>query len=121
MEKTIKERAESFAKGYKNKDLSYGLYTGYIVGAESQRAYDENLREKKREAMTFAEYKRECAFFEWWFDNSKGPITHSDAIEWARKDLLDKACEWLKERVQCGVHPQRAYGFVEEFRKEMEE
>lgn len=34
---------------------------------------------------------------------------------------IDKACEWLKERVQCGVHPQRAYGFAEEFRKAMEE
>ena len=34
---------------------------------------------------------------------------------------IDKACEWLKERVQCGVHPQRAYGFAEEFRKGMEE
>ena len=33
---------------------------------------------------------------------------------------IDKACEWLKERVQCGVHPQRAYGFAEEFRKAME-
>lgn len=34
---------------------------------------------------------------------------------------IDKACKWLKERVQCGVHPQRAYGFAEEFRKAMEE
>ena len=34
---------------------------------------------------------------------------------------IDKACEWLKERVQCGVHPQRAYGFAEEFRKAMED
>lgn len=33
---------------------------------------------------------------------------------------IEKACEWLKERVQCGVHPQRAYGFAEEFRKAME-
>lgn len=33
---------------------------------------------------------------------------------------IDKAYEWLKERVQCGVHPQRAYGFAEEFRKAME-
>ena len=33
---------------------------------------------------------------------------------------IDKACEWLKERVQCGVHPQRAYGFAEEFRNAME-
>lgn len=34
---------------------------------------------------------------------------------------IDKACDWLKERVQCGVHPQRAYGFAEEFRNAMEE
>ena len=34
---------------------------------------------------------------------------------------IDKACDWLKERVQCGVHPQSAYGFVERFRKAMEE
>lgn len=34
---------------------------------------------------------------------------------------IDKACDWLKERVQCGVHPLRAYGFAEEFRKAMEE
>ena len=33
---------------------------------------------------------------------------------------IDKACDWLKERVQCGVHPQNAYGFAEEFRKAME-
>ena len=119
--KTIKKRAESFAKGYKNKDLSYGLYTGYIVGAETQRNYDENLRTKKREAMTHAEYNRECAFIDWCFDNNEGTITHSDAIEWARKDLLDKACKWLEERDQCGVPPQRAYGFAEEFRKAMED
>ena len=34
---------------------------------------------------------------------------------------IDVACEWLEERVQCGVHPQRAYGFAEEFRKAMED
>ena len=33
---------------------------------------------------------------------------------------IDKACDWLKERFQCGVHPQNAYGFAEEFRKAME-
>ena len=38
-----------------------------------------------------------------------------------QKDIdIEKACEWLKERVQCGVHPQNAYGFAEEFRKAMQ-
>ena len=34
---------------------------------------------------------------------------------------IDKACEWLKENIEGGVHPQSAYGFVEKFRKAMEE
>ena len=66
-----------------------------------------------------------------------------DALDWAEKEhsiemkeqnaewimtlgvqkqvIIKKACKWLEERVQCGVHPQSAYGFAEEFRKAMEE
>ena len=32
---------------------------------------------------------------------------------------IDKACEWIKENIEGGVHPQSAYGFVEKFRKAM--
>ena len=41
-------------------------------------------------------------------------VTEQKAID------IDKACEWLEERLQCGVHPQSPYGFAKEFRKEME-
>ena len=34
---------------------------------------------------------------------------------------IEKACEWLKENVEGGVHPQSAYGFPGMFRKAMEE
>lgn len=34
---------------------------------------------------------------------------------------IDKACEWLKENIEGGVHPQSVYGFVERFSKVMEE
>lgn len=34
---------------------------------------------------------------------------------------IDKACKWLKENTEGGVHPQRAYGFPGMFRKAMEE
>lgn len=34
---------------------------------------------------------------------------------------IEKACEWLKENIEGGVHPQSAYGFIEKFRKAMEE
>ena len=34
---------------------------------------------------------------------------------------IDKACKWLKENTEGGIHPQRAYGFPGMFRKAMEE
>ena len=34
---------------------------------------------------------------------------------------IDKACDWLKENTEGGVHPQRAYSFPDMFRKAMEE
>ena len=34
---------------------------------------------------------------------------------------IDKACEWLKENIEGGVHPQSTYSFLDKFRKAMEE
>ena len=34
---------------------------------------------------------------------------------------IDKACEWLKENIEGGIHPQSVYGFADRFRKAMEE
>ena len=96
---TIEERA----KAYSLKDFD-GYYTGresaveegYIAGAKEQKAIDEEVRLKKCDDMTEAEYNRETAFVDWYLEKGKGMPAYSDAIEWARKDLLDKACELLK-------------------------
>ena len=34
---------------------------------------------------------------------------------------INKTCEWLKENIEGGVHPQSAYSFLDKFRKAMEE
>ena len=34
---------------------------------------------------------------------------------------INKACEWLKENIEGGVHPQSTYSFLDKFRKAMEE
>ena len=34
---------------------------------------------------------------------------------------IDKACEWIKENVECGIHPQNAYGFADRFLRAMGE
>ena len=68
---------------------------GYISGAKEQKSIDEEVRLKKDDDMTEAEYKRENAFVYWYFENGKGTPTYSDAIEWARKEVIDKACDWF--------------------------
>ena len=96
--KTIEERA----KEYSLKDFD-GYYTGrekaveegYVVGATEQKAIDEEVRLKKRDDMTESEHEREAAFAEWYHKNRNGTPTFSDAIEWARKEVIEKACEWL--------------------------
>lgn len=34
---------------------------------------------------------------------------------------INKACEWLKENIDGGVHPSSVYGFIEKFKKAMDE
>ena len=99
--KTIEERA----KEYSLRDFD-GYYTGrekaleegYIAGSTEQKAIDEEVRLKKCDDTTEAEYDREVAFADWYHKNGKGTPTFSDAIEWARKETIIKVCEWLKAR-----------------------
>ena len=96
--KTIEERA----KEYSLKDFG-GYYAGkekaveegYVVGATIQKYIDEKVRLKKCDDMTQAERDREAAFVDWYSKNGNGTPTFSDAIEWARKETIEKACEWL--------------------------
>ena len=124
--KSIEERA----KEYSLKDFD-GYYTGrekaveegYIAGAKEQKAIDEEVRLKKCDDMTEAEYNRETAFVDWYLENGKGMPAYSDAIEWARKEVINKACEWIDKYLHLFVmkgnilYPKLA----QEFRKAMEE
>ena len=102
--KTIEERAKEYAS--KKADISLSdvynealarIYEeAYIAGAEEQKAIDEEVRLKKSDDMTEAEYEREVAFADWYLKNGTGTPTYSDAIEWARKEVINKACELLK-------------------------
>ena len=91
--KTIKERAKEYSKGQWDEPTAL---KAYIAGATEQKAIDEEVRLKKCDDMTKVEYEREVAFADWYHKNGKGTPTYSDAIEWARKEAIDKACELLK-------------------------
>lgn len=55
--------------------------------------YEQN-RLKHSENITKEEYDREVAFSDWFFSQgfNRQP-TFSDAIEWGRKQMIEKACE----------------------------
>ena len=93
---TIEERADAYV-GHPEEFDEFTSATikrdAYIRGAKEQKAIDDEMLLKKWDDMTEAEYNREIAFVDWYLKNGKGAPTYSDAIEWARKDLLDKACK----------------------------
>ena len=99
--KTIEERAkESGIISQYKSDYRYdkrSVESGYTQGATEQKAIDEEVRLKKCDDMTEAEYEREVAFADWYNKNGKGTPTYSDAIEWARRELIDEACDILSD------------------------
>ena len=106
---TIEERAREYADMHKATEFNYfgvgkvygyeRIYnaeiTAYERGAKEQKAIDDEMRLKKCDDMTEAEYDRETSFVDWYLKNGKGTPTYSDAIEWARREVIEKACEWF--------------------------
>ena len=124
---TIKERADMAI--YKPTDRhplklyeAVAFARGYGLGATEQKALDEEVRLKKCDDMTESEYEREVAFAEWYNKNGKGTPTYSDAIEWARRKLIDKACEIVRNIANEYFGDWEQSCKVEDtFRKAMEE
>lgn len=124
--KSIEERADAYV-GHPEEIDEFTSATikrnAYIRGAKEQKAIDEEVRLKKCDDMTEEEYEREVAFADWYNKNGKGKPTYSDAIEWARRELIDEACEWIDKYLHLFVmkgnilYPKLA----QEFRKSMEE
>lgn len=119
--KTIEERADAYV-GHPEEIDEFSSETikrdAYIHGAKEQKAIDEEVRLKKSDSMTQAEYEREVAFANWYLKNGKGTPTYSDAIEWARRELIDKAVAVLVDSGVFGL--KDSYG-AKAFRKAMEE
>ena len=83
-----------------DRDIADVAKESYIKGAKDQQAIDEEVRLKKSDDMTEAEYDRETAFADWYLKNGKGTPTYSDAIEWSRKQTINEACELIEKALQ---------------------
>ena len=123
--KSIKERAKLASEDYACDDsYSAGFFDGYVEGAKDQQAIEEEVRLKKSDAMTEAEYDRETAFADWYLKNGKGTPTYSDAIEWARKQTIDEVCNWLDNYLVVEhevLTKASCESVINELRKAMEE
>ena len=103
--KNIKQRAKEYADRHKAAEIIGKVYgyeriynaemAAYERGATDQKAIEEEVTLTKYDAMTGKQLDREERFTSWYFQNAKGAPTFSDAIEWARKDVISKACDWL--------------------------
>ena len=133
MKSTIEERASLAAyQIYKEKGLSkHSVDRVSEIIAEriiEQKAIDDEMLLKKWDDMTEAEYNREIAFVDWYLKNGKGAPTYSDAIEWARKAVIEEARDWFSDylmEIGCPDDwmrdsPNMLSG-EERFRKAMEE
>ena len=124
--KSIEERADAYV-GHPEEIDEFSSETikrdAYIRGAKEQKAIDEEVRLKKCDDMTEEEYEREVAFADWYNKNGKGTPTYSDAIEWARREMIDEACEWIDKYLHLFeikgniLYPKLAQEFI----KSMEE
>ena len=97
--KTIKERAKECT--CRKADILVGttlasiFEKGYIAGATEQKTIDEGIRLKKCDNMTKGELERETAFLEQYIDKKDNIPSFSDAIEWARKEVIKEANDWF--------------------------
>ena len=97
--KTIEERAKECT--YRRADVLVGttlasiFEKGYIAGATEQKTIDEGIRLKKRNNMTKGELERETAFLEQCVGGKGNMPSFSDAIEWARKEVIREANDWF--------------------------
>ena len=76
-----------------------------MLNGKEQKTIDEEVRLKKSDSMTQAEYDREVAFAEWCHKNGNETPTFSDAIEWARKEVIDDARKWFADYLMDIGHP----------------
>ena len=106
---------------------------GYMAGAYGQKHIDEEgidneVRFKKCADITPEEVNRETEFLDWFRKNGKGTPTYSDAIEWARKAVIEDARDWFSDYLMEIGYPDdwmrdspNMLSGEERFRKAMEE
>ena len=108
----------------------FDLEQAFIDGANWRYEQFEKNRLAACDNMTKEEAKREQEFVTYFLEKNLYAPTYSDAIEYGRKQMIDKACEYINnhwdkllvyEYNQFGGSVFNRKKTVEQFRKAMEE
>lgn len=112
-----------WSDGWEDYDDYKYVKKAFINGAKWA---DNNPRMFKGQTEKMEE--REIAFMDWWLENHKGESpTFADAIAWADKTMVEKACGYLHTHIDKDlvIYHEKSWKsleqFINEFRKVMEE
>ena len=105
--KTIDERA---------RDAAWQIYEETILSEHSVDRVSEIIEEKMLEQKAIDDAELSKLKSAW---GNETQVNRRYYIKGYR-DAIENSCEFLKENLQCGVHPCSAYGFVEGYKKAME-
>lgn len=108
----------------------FDLEQAFIDGAEWQYEQFEKERLKHCDELTAEQAQMESDFVVQHLKNFNRTPTFIDAIEYGRRLMIDKACEWLKDNIHYDDFSGNMYVYVpcededemvEDFKKLMED
>lgn len=76
----------------------------YLAGQEAMREQFEKNRLASCDNMTEEEADREQEFVTYFLEKNLYAPTYSDAIEYGKRLMIDKACEWLESNVEKYIY-----------------
>ena len=118
LEKAANEYANSIPQHEHNKIFSI---VDFKAGANWRYEQFENNRLAACDNMTEKEFKREQEFTINFIEKNNRIPTYSEAIEYGRKQMIEKPCEWLNNFYSEDRHCFLVKEDIDAFIKAMEE
>ena len=125
LEEAARQYRDEFLDKNDNDISKYDIEDIFIAGANWQYEQFEKERLKHCDELTAEQAQIESDFIVQHLKKCNRTPTFIDAIEYGRKQMIDKACEWLNDYAYFYVNDYTGSldekALVEQFRKVMEE
>jgi hypothetical protein len=119
-ERKLYDAANKYAWDIESGDLNTNR-DSFIAGANWQYEQFENERLKNCDELTAEQAQMESDFVVQHLEKYNSTPTYSDAIEYGKKQVIDKACQWLNNFYSEDRHCFLVKEDIDAFIKAMEE